>query len=771
MKKCFFAYSDKGSKISDSIKEAVDRVNDGGIIDIKPWNAMDIQGRSIPREIISSIDECEIFICDNSNLNDNVLYELGYAIGKKKHVRIYVNTAIKGVNEQLKKINVLSTVGYTEYNNSQQLYNELWKLTNLNSPYLIDELSLPQNHYTSVTEILYLKSIKESEKSLWVSTAIKKLNSNCHVDDPEEMISQSLEWYIKEIIFCNGLIAYFQDDLEGAQYRNNTISLVVGIAKGLSIPTLLLAPNTYDAPMDFKDQIVRFSNKEQCENAIHRWIHDNSDRLKSGNGIQVQQELRQRNKLKSIDIGQNIAENEPEEILKYFVETSAYRDAQSRNLSLFIGRKGVGKTANLYKLADTLHNGNNLVCVIKPIQYEIDGILEIMQQLTSAEKSYLVQSIWKYLIYTELLKTIYEMLNKRPIYYEKSKSEKEIFDFVESKQDIIIREFSERTHAIISNLKASTNSNLDQEKYRLKVSEILHNNVISIIRKSLSDYCGEKKRIVILIDNLDKSWNVDANVELLSKFIYGLLDVGEAIVKDFSKDSNWNKKVNITLVVFLREDIFSVIKHYAPEVDKLQISKMIWDDKELLLRVIEERIKDNGSVDIWKEYFCDTIKGVPTKEYLLNIVLPKPRDFITLVRYSLENANNRNHTIIEEKDVEDAIEKYSTFAEKTLVTELQVEFPEIEDFLYQLLGEKNIISEEKLHKCMRNVQIAEEKQEELKTLLCKMLFLGMEIKADNFQFCYDLDNYKKFEILSDKLSDNKRYSIHPAFHAALMIEI
>ena len=377
----------------------------------------------------------------------------------------------------------------------------------------------------------------------------------------------------------------------------------------------------------------------------------------------------------------------------------------------------------------------------------------------------------QFLIYTELLKTIYEMLNKRPIYYEKSKSEKEIFDFVESKQDIIIREFSERTHAIISNLKASTNSNLDQEKYRLKVSEILHNNVISIIRKSLSDYCGEKKRIVILIDNLDKSWNVDANVELLSKFIYGLLDVGEAIVKDFSKDSNWNKKVNITLVVFLREDIFSVIKHYAPEVDKLQISKMIWDDKELLLRVIEERIKDNGSVDIWKEYFCDTIKGVPTKEYLLNIVLPKPRDSITLVRYSLENANNRNHTIIEEKDVEDAIEKYSTFAEKTLVTELQVEFPEIEDFLYQLLGEKNIISEEKLHKCMRNVQIAEEKQEELKTLLCKMLFLGMEIKADNFQFCYDLDNYKKFEILSDKLSDNKRYSIHPAFHAALMIEI
>ena len=62
-----------------------------------------------------------------------------------------------------------------------------------------------------------------------------------------------------------------------------------------------------------------------------------------------------------------------------------------------------------------------------------------------------------------------------------------------------------------------------------------------------------------------------------------LLDVGDGIVKDFSKDSNWNKKININLIIFLREDIFSVIKKYAPEADKLQISKMIWNDKELLL--------------------------------------------------------------------------------------------------------------------------------------------------------------------------------------------
>ena len=39
------------------------------------------------------------------------------------------------------------------------------------------------------------------------------------------------------------------------------------------------------------------------------------------------------------------------------------------NLSIFIGRKGTGKTANLYSLAEAYNGKNSHVCVVKPIGY------------------------------------------------------------------------------------------------------------------------------------------------------------------------------------------------------------------------------------------------------------------------------------------------------------------------------------------------------------------------------------------------------------------
>ena len=771
MKKCFFAYSDKGHKVSDSISETIKEINAGGYLRIDPWDAMDIQGTSIPKKVIQSIDECDVFLCDNTNLNNNVLFELGYAIGKKKPVRIYINSSFEGVSERIKNFNILSTIGYEEYSNSQQLSKLIWGLSTDDQDLLIDVYSKDEDR--SVTGILYLKSIKESEHSLWVTNAINRLKISRHIDDPEEIVSQSLGWYINELIYANGVIGFLQDNLSGSITRNEIISFIVGIGTGMSLPVLLLSAEEYEAPMDYKEVVIRFNNKEQCERIIKEWVNDNKEILEQDSRhLLSNQYIRQRNKLQSLNIGQSIAENEPEELLRYFVETSAYREAKNKSLSLFIGRKGVGKTANLLKLANELDTAKRLVCVIKPIQYEIEGIVELMNQLSSVEKSYLIQSVWKYLIYTELLKNIYEKLEKRPAFYEKNPAEKEIYKFVEENREIVLNEFSERTQKVIGELNDSKINGASQEEYRLRVSEILHNRIISKARKNLSDYCGEKDQIVILIDNLDKSWTVDSNIEQVSRFIYGLLDVGDGIVRDFSKDSNWNKKININLIIFLREDIFSVIKKYAPEADKLQISKMIWNDKELLLRVIEERINPENNENIWSEYFCEEVGGIPIKDYLVNCVLPKPRDLIYLVSMAIENAKNRKHSLVEENDLRDAVSKYSNFALQTLITELQVECSQIEDFLLELMGRQSVIDEEELKKCGRDINLDEEKIEEIISSLCQMLFLGMEIHENDFQYCYDMDNYKKYKILANRIaiiSGAKKYKIHPAFYATLMI--
>lgn len=772
---CFFAYSDKDNIVSNSILEAVATINGNDCINITTWDAMDIEGNSIPLKIMKSIDKCDFFLCDITNLNDNVLYELGYSIGKDKPVRLFINKGFKDVEQRNREFDVLTTVGYQFYINSGDLAKYIWKLTeDTEKNTLLSALS-QKNIDFSEREFLFMKSIRETEYCSWITREIDRLECEYDTDDPLEVVNQSLEWYMSELIQSNGFIAYLQDDLEGADIRNNKISLVTGIAVGMGLPVLLVAPNNYSSPLDYKSDIVRIGDKKHCEDIIEEWYKNNKNVLKGNmTPSTTHRVLRQMSKLQKIRLGQNVAENEPEELLSYFVETNAFREAQSRNLSLFVGRKGVGKTANLLKLADLLGQSHSRVCVIKPVQYQIDGIIELMRDLTNAEKGFLVESIWKYLIYTELLKTIYHYIQKRPLFAEKSDAENNIVQFVEKNQNVILGEFSERTQNIIQELLPISHEEDEVQEYRIKVSELLHKRIISRVRKLLSDYCSEKEKIVILIDNLDKSWNIGSDIEIISKFLFGLLDVGDNIVTDFSKDSNWNKKINVTLVVFLREDIFSVMKKYAPEADKLQISKMIWDDPVLLLRVIEERMRHNDKEDVWKEYFCKEVSGISTKEYLVKHTLPKPRDLIILVSAALGNAINRNHTIIEENDIHDAEEKYSSFALQTLITELQVEYPDMKNFFWNLLGENRICTLDCIHDSMHKANVPVEKQEELVSMLCQMSFLGLEIKTGIFKYCYDLEQYEKYKVLAEKTSKNNRevmkFCIHPAFYTTLMIE-
>ena len=47
--------------------------------------------------------------------------------------------------------------------------------------------------------------------------------------------------------------------------------------------------------------------------------------------------------------------------------------------AIFVGRKGVGKSANLLKLVSEIgKDKRNLVCVIKPVAYDLEGIVSLL---------------------------------------------------------------------------------------------------------------------------------------------------------------------------------------------------------------------------------------------------------------------------------------------------------------------------------------------------------------------------------------------------------
>lgn len=70
----------------EDIRLAVKQINESKNIEITTWEDLAIGGKYIIKGILDAIDRCDLFICDLTYLNFNVLYELGYAISKQKNL-------------------------------------------------------------------------------------------------------------------------------------------------------------------------------------------------------------------------------------------------------------------------------------------------------------------------------------------------------------------------------------------------------------------------------------------------------------------------------------------------------------------------------------------------------------------------------------------------------------------------------------------------------------------------------------------------------------
>lgn len=96
---------------------------------------------------------------------------------------------------------------------------------------------------------------------------------------------------------------------------------------------------------------------------------------------------------------------------------------------------------------------------------------------------------------------------------------------------------------------------------------------------------------------------------------------------------------------------------------------------------------------------------------------------------------------------------------------------DFESTLYEFAGERSIINEDDLIKCL---SANDSDFNELIKILCEMTFLGQEIQEGKFEYYSEKRSIKITDKLAHKLSQRtgvpRRYQINPAFHAYLEIE-
>ncbi len=772
MKTGFFAYSGQPKSVEESIEEAITLVNDSGIALLRSWKSYTVNGKLIIDEVTRAIDESDYFCADLTGFSDNVIFELGYAIAKNKFIFLILDHSHSESIRRYKEFSSLTTTGYHKYVNSSDILQAFTSFISDSNPYKIQR----QRQGAGFSKpLLFLKSQFDTPYSRVISNKISDYKIPCTIDDSSESRVQPIEWYLEQLSNA-ALIEFSATSRKGHELQNSKCSLVAGLALGYDLELLMLAEKPYEVPIDYRDFLITYDNKQRCEEIVSEFLDPLKKRLLEYYSQQsISREIKKKTTdFQQISFGEFLAEHESEELPDYYVETFSLSTLIKNDYNIVIGRKGTGKTATLYSLKSLLEkDSRNHVCLIKPINFEIDALVKILQVPSEEyERSYLVESAWKLLIYTEVAKSIYLKINLKPLYALK-KAEMDFKNFVEENADLFLKDFSERLEEVLENIRKTNIINAGEKfsDFKIRLAEVIHEETLATIRNLLSELFDKDRKILVLIDNLDKSWKKGNKLNLQSDWILGLLGVTGRIVRELSsfRVKGQQKKIDFHLTIFLRSDIFRYILDTAREPDKVEYTNLLeLADKDVLFRIIEQRFVELSGNELlaeglWDKYIVKTVDDIPIKDYIYEKLIPRPRDIIYFFKNAHEKAISRGHLTIEEEDIKSAYKNYSSWVFTSMMVENGITIDQLKEFLYQLVDCPQVIDRDTLYiaMCDANLSDSEEFLDYLIEHLSSLSILGKEVRENQFEFEYAFNNKGLINARSKKLN-SQRYKVHNA---------
>ena len=780
----FFAYPSSRPLLSESIREAVREINAGRRVKIQTWEDYKGGGNSIINTIWDAINKADLFFADVTGLNANVMFELGYAIARNRRIWLIFNKTLKDEEKMFNELKILSTIEYVDFSNSEDIVSGFYKnnpVEDLESTIFRTTIE-PNLKPGGYNRILYLKSKYEDEAAMRVSNELKKrLSNRIIVDDPSESTVPSLGWYGEHVFGCTGLVCHFATpEVEDAHVQTARHALVSGMAHSFGKPLLMLAEDNFLSPVDYRDYLKQYNAAREALGHLEKWLPSVEAILTAKQeATEIQDATQFAADLKNLRFGEPVAENEEEGLVeKYFIPTAAYNYAVNGRRTVFVGRKGAGKTANLIKLEDELSKSQqNLVCVIKPQRYQMLGMVDVLKQYQHRNvKGYAIESLWKFLLLTEIANVAFNNLINSSDGIGNIEAQK-FYDFVRNNKEIICEDFPTRLETCVQNLKNAIEGSNGENSY-LPVSEALHSGILKQLRVEIGEYLSKKQRVAILVDNLDQAWEQHNEIEALSEILWGLLEVAKQLPRELKKQDSRRPSIQLSLAIFLRSDIFYRIRQVAHEPDKMPYELLSWDDPESLCNIIEERFcssfeSDQSPEALWSQYFCPTVNGIPSREYITEAILKRPRDIISFVNEAVTAAVNRGHTQIGEDDILAAEKQYSRHAFDSVKVENTLPDINLENVIFEFVGMPAIVTKSEVLVTLRAAGISDEMIERTIDLLHDLTFLGLEVEGD-FVFSDAPEKSRKNKILARRFADKKqqeeRFQIHKAFRAFLEIE-
>jgi hypothetical protein len=175
--------------------------------------------------------------------------------------------------------------------------------------------------------------------------------------------------------------------------------------------------------------------------------------------------------------------------------------------------------------------------------------------------------------------------------------------------------------------------------------------------------------------------------------------------------------------------------------------------------------------DIWRQIAVSHIQGEESSQYLLDRSLMRPRALIELLRFCKSHAVNLRHNRIEEVDIDQGEEAYSSDLLNNINFELRDVLPTADDLLYEFVGARELLVGTDVRAILLS-KVGEDEWEKLFDLLLWYGFFGV-VRDDGettyiYSVKYDIKRLRAHASRNDLGS--VMFRINPAFWRALEIQ-
>lgn len=767
----FVAFPSKDPQLVAVLREGIGGVGSKiSSMRFESWEFNDIAGVPLISPIIEKIEDSNFVVADITYLNLNVVYEIGFAIGKKRRVFLVRNSNIRGDKDIAAKVGIFDTLGYHEYADAASLCHRLCSS--------IDETPLDFSNALNYKAPAYLvESPVKGEAATLITSRLKKARYRYRSFNPGEDSRLSAIDAIKQVACSAGVLVSFETDgKDWAQIHNLRTMFVAGLAHGMSKPCLILTPAGFNTPLDVRDEAKDFSHPSDITSHVANFALELTEYLQT---VDVPSKA-DRSTLQILSFGDPTAENEMTTLGKYFLQTDQFSRALRGEVNLVVGRKGSGKTALFLQLRDKIRSDKrNIMVDLKPEGYQLIKLKEdLLSYLTGGSRQHLITAFWEYLL---LLEVTYKVLEKDRLTHKHNHEIYGKYLDLESTYNIenfsTEGDFSERllvlSNKIASEYRAKYGETPETKLTVEEVTSIVHSHDIRALRTKLSDYLNSKQSVWILFDNLDKGWNTGGVDEIDLIVLRCLVEAGRKIEREMQRQHH-----DFNCIIFIRNDVYELLMKNSADYGKDMRAVLDWTEPDMLREMLRLRLVsglDNVQLSsefekIWREICVSHYHGEETSEYFIERCLMRPRNLLKIFGHTKGFANNFNHQKIEESDIEKGIRTYSQDLLIELDHELSDVFPEVPDLLYRFIDHKKEASKSELITTLLGANVNETKIEQVFNFLLYYGVLGLRVNREEVQYIFNV-NYdsKMLASRAQKLGENAQYVFNPAFWESLGI--